>query len=167
MDQTFHEPVAGAGLAGIDAGRLYTAAEIKELKADNAVDAGAPPVIRRVHKRGTEPDPLHGLFQVTLHGKPCVVEYEPDSDLRDTEQIPLTEPGGVDAFIKREVLPYAPDAWYDPSPKAVKIGYEINFAKYFYKPQPLRTLDEIRVEIVALEHEAEGLLSEIMGETGR
>jgi type I restriction enzyme M protein len=43
-----------------------------------------------------------------------VVEYEPDPDLRDTEQVPLLEEGGVDAFLEREVLPYAPDAWYVP-----------------------------------------------------
>jgi type I restriction enzyme M protein len=85
--------------------------------------------------------------------------------LRDSEQIPLSEPGGVDAFIKREVSPYAPDAWYDASPKAVKVGYEISFAKYFYKPQPLRTLDEIRADVVAVEAESAGLLSQIFGST--
>jgi type I restriction enzyme M protein len=120
-------------------------------------------VIRKVHKRGTEPDPLHGLFEATLHGRTCVVEYEPDTELRDSEQIPLTEPGGVDAFITREVLPYAPDAWYDS--RSIKIGYEISFTRYFYKPQPLRTLEEIRTDIAAVEKETEGLLSEILGET--
>ena len=67
----------------------------------------------------------------------CVVEYEPDSELRDTEQVPLLEPGGIEAFIRREVLPHAADAWYDPT--SVKTGYEISFTRYFYKPQPLRT----------------------------
>ncbi|HUZ55923.1 MAG TPA: SAM-dependent DNA methyltransferase, partial [Streptosporangiaceae bacterium] len=86
-----------------------------------------------------------------------------DTGLRDSEQIPLTEPGGVDAFIAREVLPYVPDAWYDPS--SIKIGYEISFTRYFYKPQPLRTLEEIRADIVAVEKETEGLLNEILGET--
>jgi len=90
-----------------------------------------------------------------------VVEYEPDSDLRDTEQIPLTEDGGIEAFLQREVLPYAPDAWY--SPDSVKIGYEISFTRYFYKTQPMRTLVEIRADILALEQETEGLLDEIIG----
>jgi type I restriction enzyme M protein len=89
------------------------------------------------------------------------VEYEPDPDLRDTEQVPLLEEGGIEAFIKREVLPYAPDAWFVES--SVKIGYEINFNRYFYKPQPLRSLEEIRADILALEKETEGLLGEIIG----
>jgi type I restriction enzyme M protein len=54
-----------------------------------------------------------------------------------------------------------PDAWLDES--SVKIGYEISFNRYFYKPQPLRTLDEIRADILALERETEGLLNEIVG----
>jgi type I restriction enzyme M protein len=91
-----------------------------------------------------------------------VVEYEPDPDLRDTEQISLLEEGGIDAFLRREVLPHAADAWYDPA--SVRTGYEISFTRYFYKPQPLRTLAEIRADILALEAETEGLLSEIIGE---
>lgn len=83
--------------------------------------------------------------------------------LRDTEQIPLREPGGTDAFLRREVLPYAPNAWYQPD--SVKIGYEISFNRYFYKPQPMRTLAEIRADILALEKETEGLLADIVGRT--
>jgi type I restriction enzyme M protein len=94
-------------------------------------------------------------------GKKCVVEYEPDTDLRDTEQVPLLEAGGIEAFLGREVLPYTPDAWLDDS--ATKTGYEISFTRHFYKPQPLRTLEEIRADILALEKETEGLLGEIVG----
>ena len=90
-----------------------------------------------------------------------MVEYEPDTDLRDTEQIPLQEEGGIDAFLRREVLPYTPDAWYIPG--IVKTGCEISFTRYFYKQQPLRTLEEIRADILALERETEGLLDEIIG----
>ena len=68
--------------------------------------------------------------------------------------------GGIDAFL-REVLPYAPDAWSLPCP--VKIGYEISFNPYFYKPQPLRPLEEIRADILAVERETDGLLPEILG----
>lgn len=78
--------------------------------------------------------------------------------------MPLLEPGGIEAFLCREVLPYAPDAWYDPD--SVRIGYEISFTRYFYKPQPLSTLEEIRADIVALQKETEGLLSEILGKEG-
>jgi type I restriction enzyme M protein len=85
----------------------------------------------------------------------------PDKDLTDTEQIPLDYPGGIDAFIKAEVLPYAPDAWVDES--KTQIGYEISFTKHFYKPVRLRELSEIVADIQALEKETEGLLDEILG----
>ncbi len=150
-------------IQGIDPNRAYKAAEIKKLKEDGERSEDAPPVIRKIHKRGTEADPLRGLFAATIDGRSTVVEYEPDTDLRDTEQIPLQEAGGIGAFLKREVQPYAPDAWYQPD--SVKIGYEISFTRYFYKPQRLRTLDEIRADILALEKKTEGLLGEIMGES--
>ena len=79
--------------------------------------------------------------------------------------MPLLEEGGIDAFLHREVLPYAADAWYMPG--SVKIGYEISFTRYFYKPQPQRTLEEIRADILALERETEGLLGAIVGEPPR
>jgi type I restriction enzyme M protein len=126
----------------------------------------APPVRAKTHKPGkAKADPLRGLYEAEVNGKPVVVEYEPDSDLRDTEQVPLLEPGGIEAFIRREVLPYTPAAWIDES--ATKIGYEISFTRHFYKPQPLRTLDEIRADILSLEQETGGLLSEIVGGGGR
>jgi type I restriction enzyme M protein len=125
-------------------------------------DEDASEVISRVHKSGkVEPNPLCGLFTATVDGKPAVVQYEPDSELRDTEQVPLLEEGGIGAFIRREVLPYTPDAWLDES--KTEIGYEISFTRHFYKPQPLRTLEEIRDDILALEKETEGLLTEIVG----
>ena len=149
-------------LEGIDPERAYTAKEIKSLKDEAHRSETAPPVIRKVHKTDVEPDPLHGLFPATIDGRPAVVEYEPDPDLRDTEQVPLLEEGGIDAFLRREVLPYAPDAWHVPA--SVKVGYEISFTRHFYKPQPLRPLEEIRADILALERETEGLLAEIVGD---
>ena len=124
-------------------------------------DETAPPVIKKVHKPSKkEPDPLHGLFALDIDSKPYVVEYEPDSNLRDYEQVPLLEDGGIEAFIEREVLPYVPDAWVDDS--ATKTGYEISFTRYFYKPQELRPLSEIREDIIALDQESEGLLDQIL-----
>jgi type I restriction enzyme M protein len=121
----------------------------------------APPVIAKVHKPGKiEADPLHGKFETLVDGKKIVVEYETDSDLRDTEQVPLLEEGGVEAFFRREVVPYMPDAWINES--ATKIGYEVSFTRHFYKPEPLRTLEEISADIVALEKETEGLLGEMV-----
>ena len=96
--------------------------------------------------------------------KAAVVEYEPDTELRDTEQIPLLEEGGIETFHEREVLPYAADAWYQAD--SVKVGYEISFNRYFYKPAPMRTLSEIRADILVLEDETEGLLDEILSMSG-
>jgi type I restriction enzyme M protein len=138
------------------------AADIKQiLKAVSWRVETAPPVIAKVHKPGkAKSDPLHGLFEATVDGKPAIVEYEPDPDLRDTEQVPLLEDGGVEAFIRRGVLPYTPDAWIKED--AAKIGYEVSFTRHFYKPQPLRTLEEISADILAIEKEAEGLLDGVL-----
>ena len=76
-------------------------------------------------------------------------------------RFPLQEEGGIEAFLRREVLPYAEDVWYRAD--SVKIGYEISFNRYFYKPEPMRTLEEIRADILAVEAETEGLLGEILG----
>jgi len=126
----------------------------------------APPVIKKVHKPGkgakassVTADPLHGLFEAKVDGKTCVVEYEPDSELRDFEQIPLLEEGGIEVFIRREVLLYTPDAWIVEAD--TKIGYEVSFTRHFYQPPQLRTLAEISADILALEQETEGLLHEI------
>lgn len=89
------------------------------------------------------------------------VEGEADADLRDTENIPFTYEGGIPAFIQNEVLPYAPDAWVDE--KKTLIGYEISFTKYFYKPVELREMSDILESLTALEKEADGMLSEVMG----
>jgi type I restriction enzyme M protein len=153
-------------LKGIDPNRTYSPKEIKALKETAERDETAPPIIKKIQKPGkVKPDPLHGFFESVINGKPCVVEYEPDSDLRDTEQVPLLEEGGIEAFLRREVLPHAHDAWYDPT--SAKKGFEVSFTRYFYKPQPLRTLDEIRADILALEKETEGLLGEIIGGQSR
>ena len=88
------------------------------------------------------------------------IEGEPDVDLRDTENIPFTYAGGIDAFMKNEVLTYAPDAWVDE--KKTQVGYEISFTKYFYKPVELRPMDEILKSLNDLEQEADGLLAGIM-----
>ena len=82
-----------------------------------------------------------------------------DSSLRDTENIPLTM--DMQDYMKREVLPHVPDAWIDEA--KTNIGYEINFTKYFYQYKPLRSLDDIRKDIMAIEQETDGLLKEVIG----
>lgn len=93
-------------------------------------------------------------------GKPGeYVEYEPDSDLRDTENVPLED--DIHEYFLREVSPHVDEAWIDIS--KTKIGYEISFNKYFYQHKPLRSLKEVTQEIVALERETDGLLSKLLG----
>ena len=89
------------------------------------------------------------------------IEGEADPDLRDTENVPFSYEGGIDAFMKNEVLSYAPDAFVDE--KKTTIGYEISFTKYFYKSAELRDMGDILDNLHSLEKEADGVLSEIMG----
>jgi len=86
------------------------------------------------------------------------VNPKPDSSLRDTENVPLRE--DINEYFEREVLPHVPDAWIDES--KTKIGYEINFTKYFYEFKPLRSLEEITKDITDLETETTGLLRKIL-----
>jgi type I restriction enzyme M protein len=148
-------------------GLKLTAADLKTiLRAVSWRDEAAPPVIDRFQKEA--PDTLHGRYPLSdlkspisnLKSKLASVSFESDPELRDSEQIPLLEVGGIAAFIQREVLPYTPDAWVKAD--ATKIGYEVSFTRHFYKPAPLRTLAEIRTDIVAVEKEAEGLLADLL-----
>jgi len=109
-----------------------------------------------------------GYSQITVHRpqrdeKGNIVtdsKKKPKSDtaLKDKENIPLKE--DIDAFFEKEVLPFAEDAWYNP--KETKIGYEINFAKYFYKHKAPRALEQISADIFKIEEETEHLLKEIV-----
>ena len=101
-------------LEGIDPERAYKPAEIRKLKEEKERSPDAPAVIKKIHGEDPEVIPLNGVYETTVKGKKAMVEYEPDPDLRDTEQIPLLHEGGIDAFLQEEVLPYAPDAWYSP-----------------------------------------------------
>ena len=84
---------------------------------------------------------------------------QPDTDLRDTENIPLKE--NISEYMSREVLPYAPDAWIDK--KKTKIGYEIPFTRFFYKYIPPRKSDDIFTEIKELEDRELQLMKELFG----
>lgn len=146
---------------GIDANKVYSSKEIKEFISKGLVDETGVPVIKKIHKNN-ESNPIYGLFEAQVNGKKTVVEYEPDPNLRDTEQVPLLEAGGIESFFKKEVLPYVSDAWIDKDKN--QIGYEISFTRYFYKPVQMRTMEEIVFDIRSLEKETDGLLKEIIGE---
>jgi type I restriction enzyme M protein len=109
-----------------------------------------------------------GFYQITVHqperdekGK-IVTDSKgnpkSDSELKDYEKVPMKE--SISEYFKKEVLPFAPDAWYDKT--KMKVGYEISFTKYFYKYEPLRDLSEIERDIMLLEQETDGLLNEIV-----
>ena len=99
----------------------------------------AVPVIKKTEKDGT-------------------ILYEPDPDLRDTENVPLDD--DIETYFEREVLQHVPDAWIEHS-KTVK-GYEISFTRYFYNYVPPRSIAEITAEIFQLEKETDGILNEII-----
>ena len=85
--------------------------------------------------------------------------------MRDTENIPFTYQGGIDEFIRQEVKPYATDAYVDYS--QTKIGYEISFTKYFYKPVELRSMQDIVADLKSLENNTSGLLDAILNEVAK
>lgn len=95
----------------------------------------------------------NGNIVTDAKGKP-----KSDSSLKDIENVPMKD--GIAHYFKKEVLPFAPDAWYDKT--KMKVGYEIAFNKYFYQYQPLRALQDIAADILKLEQETDGLLKEIV-----
>lgn len=97
---------------------------------------------------------------ITEKDATAVATNEPDTELRDTEIVPFTYKGGIDAFIENEVKPYAPDAYIDE--KKTKIGYEISFTKYFFKPTEFRDLDEIVGELRDLSAAKESAINELI-----
>jgi len=98
----------------------------------------------------------YGYYPTSKKGE--FLEYETESDLRDTENVPLKE--NIHDYFLREVIPHVGEAWINLD--ATKIGYEISFNKYFYRHKPLRSLEEVSVDILALEGESDGLIREIL-----
>ncbi|HEY9751356.1 MAG TPA: class I SAM-dependent DNA methyltransferase [Coleofasciculaceae cyanobacterium] len=133
-------------------------------------DEAAAKVIKKVHNWSDDvlTDLLKSLDTSKEHlpdfgywpgSKPGLwVEYEPDSELRDTENVPLKDQ--IHAYFGREVRPHVEDAWI--ALDKTQIGYEISFNKYFYQHKPLRSLEEVTAEILQLEQETEGLLKRLV-----
>ena len=97
-----------------------------------------------------------GYYATAKKGEYIV--YETESDLRDTENVPLKD--NIHPYFLREVQPHVPEAWINLD--ATKIGYEISFNKYFYRHTPLRNIEDVTEDIVALESKSEGLIAEIL-----
>ena len=136
-------------------------------RAMSSTDPEASPVIKKEHKPNSKDiENLETVFGIpserlaeygyTKQGK-TFVEYETDSDLRDSEKIPVKE--DIYAYFQREVRPYVADAWINLP--ATKIGCEISFNKYFYKPAPLRTLEENEADIRALDEQSQGFIKSL------
>jgi type I restriction enzyme M protein len=100
--------------------------------------------------------PNYGYFVNDKKGE--YLEYETESDLRDTENVPLKE--NIYSYFLREVKPHVDEAWINLD--ATKIGYEISFNKYFYRHKPLRAIDEVSIDILKLEDLSDGLIREIL-----
>ena len=125
---------------------------VKDLKLD--IDTkGLKSILTAVSWKNEEAERV-----IKNRDKDGTIHYEPDSDLRDTENVPLDQ--DIHAYFEREVLLHIPDAWIDES-KTVK-GYEISFTRYFYNYVPPRSIEEITAEIFKLEEETEGILKEIV-----
>ena len=136
-------------------------------RAMSVTDLEAAPVVKKEHKPSSKDiEALQSTYGIatevladygyTKQGK-TFVEYETDSDLRDSEKIPVKE--DIYAYFQREVRPYVADAWINlPS---TKIGCEISFNKYFYKPAPLRTLEENEADIRALDEQSQGFIKSL------
>ena len=92
-------------IEGSDPEKKPSAAALKEMKANGIRSENAPMVIKKIHGKDAVANPLNGMCGTTIKGRLAIVEYEPDTDLRDTEQIPLLHEGGIDAFLERKCCP--------------------------------------------------------------
>lgn len=148
---------------GASAGQLKTIA-----RAMSVTDPEAKPVIKKEHKAASSAieqlTDIYGIdnslladYGFTPSAKGIYLEYEPDSDLRDTEKIPVKE--DIYEYFQREVRPYVTDAWINLP--QTKIGCEISFNKYFYKPAPLRTLEENECDIRELDAQSQGFIQSL------
>jgi len=141
------------------------------LSAVSWYDKHAKKVIKKIHKLssdklgerlkhlGCREEDLadFGLCSTNKAGE--YIEYESEGDLRDSENIPLSD--DIHSYFLREVKPHVDEAWINLD--SVKIGYEISFNKYFYKHKPLRSIEKVTADILELEEQSEGLIREILG----
>lgn len=151
--------------------KLSAAEKNAILNAVSWYDENAAKVIKKVGKisgdklekllehLGCEKEQLADFGYYPTGKKDEYIEYESDTDLRDSENIPLKD--DIQEYFLKEVKPHVEEAWINLD--STKIGYEISFNKYFYTHKPLRTLDEVAKDILELEEASEGLIKEILG----
>lgn len=149
-----------------------SSAQLKTImRAMSETDPAAEPVVKKMHKAdskevvklmdtyGVDKKLLadYGYFEDKPNYEDKYIEYESDSDLRDSEKIPVKE--DIYEYFLREVKPYVADAWINLP--LTKIGCEISFNKYFYKPAPLRSLAENEADILALDEQSQGFIKSL------
>ena len=152
-----------------------SAAQLKTIaRAMSETDPEAKPVVKKVHKANSKDiETLQNTYEIADErlkdygyspSEKLFVEYESDSDLRDTEKIPVKE--DIYEYFQREVRPYVADAWINLTAKKpnTMIGCEISFNKYFYKPAPLRTLEENERDILELDKQSQGFIQSLFNE---
>lgn len=110
-------------------------------------------------KLGCGKDDLADFGYYATGTKDEYITYETSTDLRDSENVPVKE--SIHAYFQREVKPHVEEAWIDMD--SAKIGYEISFNKYFYRHKPLRSVEDVGAEIIALEQQSDGLIAQILG----
>lgn len=106
-------------------------------------------------------DILTNIDETAAPVKDAKGNLEADKNLKDTEQVPMTYPGGIDGYWENEVRPYAQDSWIESD--SASIGYELSFTKYFYKPVEVRSAEDIILDIQSIEKDTDGLLAAITG----
>jgi len=137
-------------------------------RAMSVTDPDAAPVIKKEHKANSKDiEKLESVYGIDTErladygfvsgAKGTYIEYESDSDLRDSEKIPVKE--NIYDYFQREVRPYVSDAWINLP--LTKIGCEISFNKYFYKPVPLRSLEENEADILELDRQSQGFIQSL------
>jgi len=151
--------------------KLSTGEKNMILSSVSWYDQDAVKVVKKIHKfQGEKLEQLlehlgckkeelidFGLF--ATDNKDEYVEYETESDIRDSENIPLKD--NIHSYFLKEVKPHVQEAWINLD--SVKIGYEISFNKYFYKHKPLRSIEEVTKDIASLEEQSDGLIKEMLG----
>jgi type I restriction enzyme M protein len=163
----FDDALAGTGL------KLDAAEKKQIVTAVSWKNPASAKVVKKVHKNA-KPAPFYGLFPGGATSPKALsgaIEYEPDSDLRDFENVALDPSQSVDAlneaYFQKEVLPHVPDAWIDATKRDPKddqvglVGYEIPFNRHFYQYQPPRDLAEIDADLDAVSREIMKLLQEV------
>ena len=154
-DEEFYDFLAGYagdGIVSMDYNQTMTELEKAVKKAGIKWSKKRQDVIRKFFTTVDE----NAAIVLDKNGEP-----EADTNLKDSEQIPLLYEGGIEGFFKNEIAPYVPDAKIDED--SAIVGYELSFTKYFYKLVQLRDAADIIADIRAIEQSTDGLLASIIG----